>query len=185
MTDAIDARLGPTPDSDFEKELDRSREAAIERSVAEAIEQFAPPDKKSSHRYCWVGAPEIFALEHVSSFVAHCFGEWCCYLVGSATQSRDFRDVDVRLILGDKKWHTLFGAGENGEVLPFWSLVNTAISEYMAKRTGLKIDFQIQSMSQANGEMHGKKRRNPLGAYVDTNAPKWSKLKWNDNKWTL
>ena len=37
-----------------------------------------------------------------------------------------------------------------------------AISAYLSERTGLPIDFQIQSAREAN-ERHGGKPRNPLG----------------------
>ena len=129
---------------------------------------------------CYVGVPAIFSLNHVCAFVAQSFGEWCCYLVGSATRTRDFRDVDVRLILGDKKWHTLFGEGDNGEILQFWSLLNVAIAEYMRARTGLPIDFQIQSKTQANGKLHGKKSRVALGIHLESNKPEWAKLGFLD-----
>lgn len=133
----------------------------------------------SDKRCCYVGAPEIFALSHACLIVSEAFGGDICYLVGSATQKRDFRDVDVRLIICDEKWTALFGSQNNGEVVPFWSLVCTSISEYLTNRTGLKIDFQIQSMTQANGPMHGNKARVPLAIYPSGIGPAWKELEWS------
>ena len=56
--------------------------------------------------------------------------------------------------------------------------LNTALSEYISKRTGLRIDFQIQSMTQANGPLHGKKPRHPLGIFLRDEAPEWSRIPW-------
>jgi hypothetical protein len=138
-------------------------------------------EKLKRAKHCYLGAPEVFSLGQACSFIGEAFGEtWSIYLVGSVLERSDFRDVDVRMIMGDAKWRALFGSGENGEILPFWSLTCTALSEYLAKRTGLRIDFQIQSMSQANGKLHGGKRREGLCVWLgDSNGPAWSKLDWN------
>ena len=132
----------------------------------------------SAKKVCYVGVPEVFSLGHCCNFIARAFGEHTCYLVGSAAERPDFRDVDVVLILPDTKWKALFGTIDNGEVLPFWSLMMTALSEYCAKRTGLRVDFKIQSMTQANGPSHEGKRRSPIGLLVDHNAPEWTLKEW-------
>lgn len=155
--------------------------------MTEAVESQAPqsPEPERRKKACYVGAPEVFSLGQVCEVIAHAFGEHACYLVGSCLQRPDYRDVDVRLILGDRKWQMLFGEGDNGEVLRFWSLINTALSEYIAKRTGLRIDFQIQSMTQANGKMHGKKPRQSVGVFIDMDhEPAWSLSEWSDPKVT-
>jgi hypothetical protein len=132
---------------------------------------------------CYLGAPEVFSLGLICQAIARAFGEHACYLVGSCLERPDFRDVDVRLILGDLKWKTLFGDTNNGEVLTFWAVINTALSEYISKRTGLRIDFQIQSMTQANGKQHGDKPRHALGIFVDeAHEAKWAKLSWLDKE---
>lgn len=134
-------------------------------------------ETKKEHRGCWVGVPEIFELAIVCDTISRAFGGDTCYLVGSATERRDFRDVDVRLIMGDKKWRTLFGDERlAGEMKLFWSLMCIAIGEYMARRTGLRIDFQIQSMSQANGPQHGEKSRHPLGLFPINIGPERAEI---------
>lgn len=132
----------------------------------------------------YVGVPEVFSLGHCCHFIARAFGEHTCYLVGSATERPDFRDVDVVLIVPDEKWKALFGALDNGEVMPFWSLMMTALSEYTSKRTGLRVDFKVQSMTQANGAMHGKKPRHPIGLFVDHDCPEWTTKEWGSGEAT-
>jgi hypothetical protein len=73
------------------------------------------------------------------------------HLVGSVHTRRDYRDVDVRLILPDD--HPVHAQGDiHG--------LNYALSEYLRLATGLPIDFQIQSQSEANAYPGA---RNPLG----------------------
>jgi hypothetical protein len=80
------------------------------------------------------------------------------YLVGSSgiDGRRDYRDVDVRLILEDAEFDDLMGDE------PYrWELLSLAIGDYLRLRTRLPVDFQIQRQSEAN-ERHSKPR-NPLG----------------------
>lgn len=79
------------------------------------------------------------------------------YLVGSATEGSDYRDVDLRVILTDEDFDHWFG----GRVM-LWSLVCHAISHYLRDVTGLPIDFQIQRMTEANTK-HPTTGRNPMG----------------------
>lgn len=82
------------------------------------------------------------------------------YLVGTAAEFERtaYGDVDVRLIMFDEEYDKLRAAvGMNGI-----AFLGFAIGEYLAARTGLPIDFQLQRMTEANAK-HGGKRRNPLG----------------------
>jgi hypothetical protein len=79
------------------------------------------------------------------------------YLVGSVTQTPDYRDVDLRVILSDDEFDRMF----DGKVL-LWSLLCQAIGHYLRNVTGLPIDFQIQRMSQANAKFPDGVR-NPMG----------------------
>lgn len=78
------------------------------------------------------------------------------YLVGSAMNDADWRDVDVRLMLSDEEFDSLFA-----ERPKLWGLLSRVITTYLQARTTLPIDFQIQRISEAN-EKH-RKPRNPLG----------------------
>jgi len=80
------------------------------------------------------------------------------YLVGSATERSDFKDVDVRSIMADEEFDCLFG-GECGRSR--WALFCLAVSTLLTETSGLPIDYQVQRQTDAN-DLH-KKPRNPLG----------------------
>lgn len=116
-------------------------------------------------------APHAFELNHACQALTEAFG-YHVYLVGSALAQREYRDVDVRLILPDEEFDALFpGFGNtNPTVNAKWSLLSVAISLWLEKRSGLPIDFQIQRQSVANmEEPHG--RRHALGLFVQPKEP--------------
>ena len=60
----------------------------------------------------YIGAPACFRLEQGCQQVSKAFGGYGCYLVGSALESADWGDVDIRFIMDDKEFVKLFpGAG--------------------------------------------------------------------------
>jgi hypothetical protein len=91
------------------------------------------------------------------------------YLVGSSLTRRDYRDVDVRCILPDEEFDRLFPkCPQNRYLHPLWCVMCSSISLWLCKHTDLPVDFQIQSMTEANtlyptAEDH---RRNFLGLFV-------------------
>ena len=90
--------------------------------------------------------------------VHEALGGFGCYLVGSALERPDWRDVDVRLIMKDEEFAELFpAAGHAWEQDPRWLLLNVSIAERLSKLTGLPVDFQIQPQTHAN-ERHSGKR---------------------------
>lgn len=106
----------------------------------------------------YVGAPAIFALEQACKPINRAFGHFGCYLVGSALERPDWRDVDVRFIMEDSEFAKLFpDAGDHWEFDDRWLLLTVAISERLSKVTGLPIDFQFQPQSHANAR-HSKPR---------------------------
>jgi hypothetical protein len=116
------------------------------------------PRKKANY----VGAPKIFALEQACRDVTEAFGGYGCYLVGSALQTPDWRDVDVRFIMKDEEFAALFpDAGQHWEQDPRWLLMTVSISERLSKVTGLPIDFQFQPQTHSN-ERH-KGTRHAIG----------------------
>lgn len=127
-------------------------------------DEIAPKRKK--HNY--VGAPAIFALTQACQDLNRAFGGFGCYLVGSAMERPDWRDVDVRFILSDEEFATLFpGAEVHSGAWEFdqrWLIMTISISERLSKLTGLPIDFQFQPQTHAN-KQHGEKPRNALGLY--------------------
>jgi hypothetical protein len=125
-------------------------------------------------RSSYIGAPAAFLLDQACWFVNRAFDEHC-YLVGSATERTTYRDVDVRLVMGDAKFDALFGASGDSQHTPFWQLICTSISLWLQQRTGLPVDFQIQSMSRSHKES-GK--RTPLGMFITDPAPAWAGISW-------
>lgn len=119
------------------------------------------PRKKANY----VGAPQIFALEQACRTINEAFDDYGCYLVGSALERSDWRDVDVRFIMPDEKFAALFPkAGHFWEQDARWLLLTVSISERLSKITGLPVDFQIQPQSHAN-ERH-KGQRHSIGLTI-------------------
>lgn len=144
----------------------------------------------SQDRANYVGAPAMFHLQNACLFINEAlddkrpsvktFGRGgSCYLVGSCLTKRDFRDVDVRFIMGDEQFTEMFGSVEEGHAWMHarWSLINTALADYLRRLTGLPIDFQIQSQTYANEKFSPKAghARHALGWFL-TNDPKESPL---------
>lgn len=77
------------------------------------------------------------------------------YVVGSALQRADYRDVDVRIMLADETFDWLEGVVNVDRL-------NVCLSLWGRTATGLPIDCQVQQRSAAN-KAYGKQRRNPLG----------------------
>jgi hypothetical protein len=112
--------------------------------------------KEGYERSCYIGFPDIEKLDHAAGVLYEAFKE-TSYLVGSATTTKKYRDVDVRMIMPDDKYEKLFGTSS---ISPFWSVLCTSISYWMRHVTGLPVDFQIQKRSRAN---HYQGKRHPLG----------------------
>lgn len=142
-------------------------------------------EQRKNFRTNYIGVPESYLLDQAASVVNHAFRD-VCYLVGSATKGKTYRDVDVRLIMLDGKFDTLFGT-ESYSHNPFWVLLTTSISSWFQERTGLPVDFQIQRMTDANSRYGSNTGniRHPLGLMGRTwgegedQAP-WRKFKFGD-----
>lgn len=115
-----------------------------------------------------VGMPALMHLDAFAREIEAAFGR-LPYLVGSAARGKTWRDVDVRLILPDEEFDTLFPRhGKPDSMDGRWSLMCAAISELGRVRTGLPIDFQIQRTSDANARYDGV--RHALGLHFRWNA---------------
>lgn len=96
------------------------------------------------HRASWLTVSEQYALNAACRPVgAIGYGT---FHVGSSLARPDYHDVDLRCCLPDDEFDQMFG-GDKADRLPF---LNAAISEWIAARTGLPIDFQFQRSSDAN-----------------------------------
>lgn len=108
----------------------------------------------------YVGAPAIFALDMACGHVNAAFGGFGCFLVGSALDRPDWRDIDVRLIMDDAEFKALFPGTQDlhWESDERWLLLTVSISRHLSQVTGLPVDFQFQPQSHAN-ERHRKPRQ--------------------------
>jgi hypothetical protein len=114
----------------------------------------------SAAKGCYLSTLELHELDEACRPFLAAFGEHP-YLVGSANQRPDFRDVDVRLILADEDYDALLAITPG---LP--PLLARLGATYLRSRTGLPVDFQVQRQSKANekfGDL-AKTPRNPLGS---------------------
>lgn len=111
-----------------------------------------------SERVNYLTVAQNFALETACAVLndAGCGA----YLVGSVMERANFRDVDLRCILDDEDFDQRFG-GQRVRL----RLMNAAISEWVAARTGLPIDFQFQSMTEA--AQYKGKPGNPMGILIE------------------
>ena len=112
-------------------------------------------------RSTYLSTVDLYNLDAASRLISLAF-DGPPYLVGSAGERADYRDVDVRLILDDDQFDSLFGVERvSAHPTALWELMSLAIGDYLRSRTGLPIDFQIQRQTEANAKHH--KLRNPVG----------------------
>jgi len=95
----------------------------------------------SSSRHTWLTVPELYRLSTACVPICEVFGR-PPYLVGSVLARRDYRDVDLRLILDDDDFARRFPDRISLRFL------NALISEQLARTTALPIDFQFQSWTE-------------------------------------
>ena len=118
------------------------------------------------NRADYIPAPHKFNLNMACRALAEAFGPHI-FLVGSAHEKRDYRDVDVRVMLPDEDWERLFPGLDPGraQLDPLWSIMCAAISLYLSQHSDLPVDFQIQQRTKANEE-YPKEKRGPLGLFA-------------------
>jgi hypothetical protein len=122
------------------------------------------PEKRKKVSY--IGVPAVFKLELACKHLNDAYGGFGCYVVGSALERPDWRDVDVVLILEDKQFRREFPNVQDFSTGLFefdtkWLLHTVALSEWLSAQTGLPIDFKIQPQTWANDRHPGK--RHPHG----------------------
>jgi hypothetical protein len=88
-------------------------------------------------------------LHKFGAIVTDYFGH-TCYQVGSSLTSKDWRDVDVRLLLPDDEFAERFGDVQGAEVNAKLASVTLAFCALGQQMTGLPVDFQIQPLTYAN-----------------------------------
>jgi hypothetical protein len=97
-----------------------------------------------------VGMPATLLLDEFGYLVWSAFGDYP-YHVGSSVFRKQWRDVDVRLILEDEAYAGMeLGDPKYPHQNKKWVALTLAFSALGKAMTGLPIDFQIQQQSDAN-----------------------------------
>lgn len=140
--------------------------------ACEALTARAAPPRP--HKASHVGAPAVFALELACQELNRAFagnGAGHCYLVGSALDRADRRDIDIRLMLPDDEFDRLFPAAQKRywEHDPRWIIMVVGISKWLSDLSGLPVDFQFQRQSNANERHRG--RRDAMGMIFASGPP--------------
>lgn len=104
--------------------------------------------------------PALLYLEQFGSHVWDAFGH-PPYLVGTSLTSKEWRDVDVRLILPDEEYERLFWPlpAPDERTSGKWVALCMAFSALGQQMTALPVDFQIQNQLNANETYKGKPRQ--------------------------
>ena len=125
--------------------------------------------KEVQRKASYIGAPACFALELACKHIQDAFSPkgdrrlGQIYIVGSVLEHADWRDVDVRMMLDDTSFAELFPDVQmdtGSAVWEFdsrWTLMCTAIAQWMSRETGLPIDFQFQPTTWANDRHNGSR----------------------------
>lgn len=109
-----------------------------------------------------IGFPASVKLDIFAQKVFDAFGDYPYRVGSSLTDKKNWRDVDIRLILSNEEYQKLeLGDPARGPENPKWTALCYAFSELGKAITGLPIDFQIQERSYANGYFNGP--REPIG----------------------
>lgn len=116
-----------------------------------------PEDNQTRQRGSYLSVAQQYDLDHACRLLTA--AGFHTYQVGSSLTRADYRDVDLRAILFDDDYDRMFG--NNARLL---GLLNRALSELLAARTGLPIDFQFQRMTDCNREFDGQ--RNFVGVPI-------------------
>lgn len=129
----------------------------------EAVEMMQPKQKARAH---YLPADSLFGLHGTAQEVMRAYPDsYGVYLVGSSIERKDYRDVDVRCILGDEDFEREFPKNDDG-LRPRFMLACLSLSAWFRHVTGLPVDFQFQKQSVANAKHRGP--RNALGHYAWT-----------------
>lgn len=110
-----------------------------------------------------VGMPADLYLEEFGYQLWAAFGE-TPYHVGSSLAGKQWRDVDVRLIISDERYERMgLGDPKHPHMNRKWVSLTMAYAALGKALTGLPIDFQIQQQSYANEHYPGASGRSALG----------------------
>jgi len=112
-----------------------------------------------------VGMPASLYLDEFASQILNAFDCIGVFHVGSSLgNKRDWRDVDVRVMLADEIYEAMdLGDPYFPHHNPKWVSLCLAYSALGKQMTGLPIDCQIQQMTRANREFGEDHKRSSIG----------------------
>lgn len=142
-----------------------------------------------THRPYYLSPFQFFNLSHAVRALKLTGVEGCVgvFLVGSVSQRRDWRDVDVRMMLTDDAFTKLFPQADlntsasGGAADALWSALCVSVSAYLSQQSGLPVDFQIQPMTPTN-EKHKGLTRNALGGALYYPGGDWKMADVRDER---
>lgn len=107
-------------------------------------------------RFSYLTVVEEYRLNWACAQLWNIDDKWLgTYHVGSSTERRDFRDVDLRTILRDEDYDAI--------PKPMRRLLQMSVSQLLTVQSGLPIDWELQPMREANVPEHEGKVRNAMG----------------------
>lgn len=109
----------------------------------------------------YVGQPGLMLLGGACHLLGEAYGP--CFLTGACLVRRDYRHVDVRMIVADEVFRELFeNAYPEACRSVRWNVFCAAMTMYLARLSGLPVDFQVQSTSWSQAGF-GDQRRVAIG----------------------
>ena len=129
-------------------------EADLPENFRRDLNPQGQPDAPVRRRFSYLTVLEEWRLDQACAPLWKVPG-WHTYHVGSSTERRDFRDVDLRTILPDDE----FDAIPRG----LRRLLQMSVSQLLTVQSGLPIDWQLQPMREANTDETKGKPRNAMG----------------------
>lgn len=114
----------------------------------------------------YIPGPARLLLARFGEEVFHAVG--IAFLVGSALERKDYRDVDVRVILEDDVFDRLAALTDISQGRQ--SSFNLAFSVLGERMTGLPVDFQIQRSTEANRDFFGVRQALFVGRATEAKA---------------
>jgi len=117
-----------------------------------------PAEKSQVRAASYLTVPQFHRLNWACRPIHDAFGV-TPFLVGSVQTRPDYRDVDLRMPMGqNERWYGTEFVIEDEQIR---LLINIAISELLRQQTGLPIDFQLQPLDE--WESYDTSLRNPMG----------------------
>jgi len=108
--------------------------------------------------------PQSLLLHQFGSQVWAAFGSPAYHVGSSLANKRDWRDVDIRMILSDDLWDSMgLGNPNKCQQNAKWVSLCLAYSALGKAMTGLPIDFQLQRSTEANVEFAIRHPRSTIG----------------------